>query len=272
MNKVTSTDGTTIAFTRTGDGPPIIMIDGAFSHRAINPTAPRIAALLAPSFSVYTYDRRGRGESGDTQPYAVEREIEDLGALIAEAGGSASVFGGSSGAMLALDAAAYGLPISKVALYELPARVDDSAQPLPDDYLPRLRKLLAANRRSDAASLWFSDVLGLPDAAIAGMRQGPFWVELEKVAPTLAYEGALFGDALSGKPLSPKRWGSITTPTLVIDGGASPAMMHSAADAVAGLLHRATRRTLDSQTHDVDAEVLAPVLAEFFQEEGSKAV
>jgi pimeloyl-ACP methyl ester carboxylesterase len=267
MSTVVSRDGTTIAFTRTGEGPPIIVVDGAFSHRAINPTSPKVAAILAPHFSVYTYDRRGRGESGDTQPYAVNREVEDLDALVTEAGGSAFVVGGSSGGLLALDAAASGVPINKLVVYEPPLRVDDSHPPLPDDYLPRLHELLAADRRSDAVALWFSDVLRLPDAAIAGMRTGPFWVELEKVAPTLAYEGAIFGDCLSGKPLTPERWGSVTTPTLVIDGGASPAMMHSGADALADLLPNAQRRTLADQTHDVAAHVLAPALAEFFQGE-----
>ncbi len=267
MSKVVSSDGTAIAFGRKGEGPPIIIVDGAFSHRAINPTSPKVAAILAPRFSVYTYDRRGRGESGDTQPYAVEREVEDLDALVAAAGGSAFVMGGSSGGLLALDAAAHGVPIDKLAVYEPPLIVDNNTPPLPEDYLPRLDELLAADRRSDAVALWFSDVLRLPEAAIAAMRTGPFWVELEKVAPTLAYEAAVFGDCLSGKPLSPERWGSVTTPTLVLDGGASPAMMHSGADALADLLPNAQRRTLPDQTHDVAADVLAPVLAEFFRGE-----
>ena len=264
MSDVVSADGTTIAFTRTGAGPPVIIVDAAFSHRAINPTAPKVAALLAPRFTVYTYDRRGRGESGDTQPYAVGREIDDLDALIAETGGEAFVFGGSSGALLALDAAERGSSIAALALYEPPLIVDDSMPPLAGDYLPRLRALLAEDRRGDAVALWFTDVLRLPGSAIEGMRAGAFWGELEKVAPTLAYEGELFGDALSGKPLSDQRWGSVSVPTLVIDGSASPAMMHSGGDALASLLSNAERRTLEGQTHDVAAEALAPELDAFF--------
>ena len=264
MSEVISADGTTIAFTRTGAGPPVIIVDAAFSHRAINPTAPKVAALLAPRFTVYTYDRRGRGESGDTQPYAVGREIDDLDALIAETGAEAFVFGGSSGALLALDAAERGSSIAALALYEPPLIVDDSMPPLADDYLSRLRALLAEDRRSDAVALWFTDVLHLPGLAIEGMRVGAFWGELEKVAPTLAYEGELFGDALSGKPLSDQRWASVSVPTLVIDGSASPAMMHSGGDALASLLSNAERRTLEGQTHDVAADALAPELVAFF--------
>jgi pimeloyl-ACP methyl ester carboxylesterase len=271
MNTVNSSDGTTIAFDRTGDGPPIIVVDGAFSHRAINPTSPKLAALLAPRFSVYTYDRRGRGESGDTKPYAVAREVEDLEALIAQAGGAADVFGGSSGAMLALDAAAQGAAITRLALYEPPFVVDDSRPPLPADYQSRLQALLAADRRGDAVALFFTEAMLMPRDAVDQMRSGPFWAELEKVAPTLAYEGALFGDTMSGKPLSSERWGSVAVPTLVIDGGASPAFMHNGADALAGLLPNAQRRTLEGQTHDVAAEALAPVLVDLFRGEQAAA-
>jgi pimeloyl-ACP methyl ester carboxylesterase len=239
------------------------------AHRAINPAAAKVASLLLPQFGVYTYDRRGRGESGDnaTTP-AVEREIEDLDALIAESGGSAFVFGSSSGALLALDAAAHGLSISKLALYEAPLIVDDSLPPLAGDYPERLHDLLAADRRGDAAELFSTDVMRLPAEAVAQMRSGPFWGELEKVAPALEYEAALYGDVLSGKPLSPERWGSVGAPTLVIDGGASLTMMHTGADALASVLPNARRQTLEGQTHDVAPEVLAPVLAEFFQSEG----
>jgi pimeloyl-ACP methyl ester carboxylesterase len=263
---VTSPDGTTIAYSCTGAGPAVIIVDAAFSHRAINPTSPKLAALLGPRFRIYTYDRRGRGESSDTQPYAIRREIEDLAALITAAGGRAFVFGGSSGGILALDAAARGVPITKLALYEPPLMVDDSHRPLPEDYQPRLSELVAADRRSDAVALWFTDVLGLPEQAVTGMRSGPFWAELEKVAPTLVYEAQLLADTLRGQPLPPGRWGHITTPTLIVDGGAGEAFMHTGADALAALLANAQRRTLPGQTHDVAADVLAPVLEEFFSD------
>ena len=162
MNRVTSNDGTPIAFDRTGDGPAVILVGGAFQVR-VDPKMSQLAALLAPRYSVLTYDRRGRGDSGDTAPYAVEREVGDLEALIKEAGGSAFVFGMSSGAVLALDAAAYGLPTTKLAVYEPPFIVDNSRAALPGDYLAQLTDLLSADRRGDAHG-----VLTEPSAGIAG--------------------------------------------------------------------------------------------------------
>jgi pimeloyl-ACP methyl ester carboxylesterase len=220
---------------------------------------------MSTHFTVYTYDRRGRGQSGDTQPYAVGREIEDLQAMIAEAGGPACVLGMSSGAHLTLDAAAQGLAIARLGVYEPPLIVDDSRPPVPGDYVRRLQHAVAAGRPSDAVEIFFTDAMRLPAEVIAGMRTGPFWPELEKVAPTLAYDGAFVADTMSGKPLSPERWGSVSVPTLVIDGGASDTFMHTGADALASVLPNAERRTLEGQTHEVAAEVLAPVLAGFFQ-------
>jgi pimeloyl-ACP methyl ester carboxylesterase len=265
MATVRSGDGTAIAFDRVGEGPALVVVDGAFAHRAINPTSAALASLLASRFSVTTYDRRGRGESGDTQPFAVEREIEDLAAVIGEAGERAFVLGFSSGAMLALDAAAQGLSIARLALYEPPIIVDDSRPPLPDDYVERLQGSVAAGRPGDAVEIFFADAMRFPPEAIAGMRAGPFWAELQKVAPTLAYDGAFIADTMDGTPLSRDRWSSVTIPTLVIDGGASEAFMHTGADALAAVLPNAERRTLEGQTHDVAAEILAPVLAGFFE-------
>jgi pimeloyl-ACP methyl ester carboxylesterase len=215
MPKVHSSDGTAIAFDRKGEGPPIVLVDGAFAHRAINPNSAELASLLASRFSVVTYDRRGRGESGDTKPYAVGREIEDLDAIIAEAGGGPDfVLGGSSGAMLVLDAAAQGLPIARLAVYEAPIIVDDSRPPLPDDYVQRLQECVAADRPGDAVEIFFTAAMRFPPEAVAGMRGGPFWAELEKVAPTLSYDGAFIANTMSGRPLSPTRWGSVTIPVL----------------------------------------------------------
>lgn len=266
MAKVRSADGTQIAFDRTGDGPAVIFVDGANAYRAINPTGTRLAELLAPAFTVFTYDRRGRGDSGDNAARpSKDREIEDLAAMISAAGGSAYVFGGSSGAMLALDGAARDLGIERLALYEAPLRVDSSFAPVPEDYGRRLHELLSAGRRSDAVELFFSEVLRLPAGAVGQMKSSPFWPKLEEVAPTLEYEAALYGDALSGNPLGTDRWGSVLTPTLVIDGGGSPPMMRSAADALARILPNAERRTLKGQTHAVDPIVLGSVLLDFFQ-------
>ena len=186
MNTVTSKDGTTIAFDRSGEGPALILVGGALQHRAIDPSTVQLASLLAPSFTVYHYDRRGRGDSGDTVPYAVEREIEDIDALIQEAGGSAFVFGMSSGAVLALDAAAGGLAITKLALYEPPMVVDDSRPPVPKDYVARLTELASSGRPGDAIEVFMTEGVGLPAEAVAPMRGAPFWPAFEAVAHTLA--------------------------------------------------------------------------------------
>jgi pimeloyl-ACP methyl ester carboxylesterase len=264
VTKVRSSDGTAIAFDQVGDGPPIILVGGATDYRAINPTAKELVALLAPQFAVITYDRRGRGDSGDTPPYAVEREVEDLAALIAEAGGSAFLVGFSSGAVLALDAAASGLNIRRLAVYEPPFVVDDSRSPVPDDYVAQLDRLVSEGRRDGAAEYFLTKAAGVPAEFVAPMRDDPGWSVMEGVAHTLAYDGRIMGDTMSGKPLPAGRWASVTTPTLVIDGGASDAFMRNGADALAELLPEAERRTLPGQTHAVSADALAPVVQQFF--------
>ncbi|MBA3825079.1 MAG: alpha/beta fold hydrolase, partial [Ktedonobacterales bacterium] len=185
MGTVISADGTRIAFDQAGQGAPLILVDGALCHRAGGPM-PGLAPLLAQHFTVFTYDRRGRNESGDTVPYAVEREVEDLVALITEAGGSAGVYAISSGAALALEAAASGLNITKLALYEPPFNMDPAARPAAVHYSQQLRPLLAEGRRGDAVALFMTRV-GMPAEAADGMRQSPMWPALEAVAPTLAY-------------------------------------------------------------------------------------
>ena len=261
MNQVISKDGTVIAFDRLGEGPALILVGGAFQHRAIDPRTAQLAALLARHFTTFHYDRRGRGDSLDTQPYAVEREVEDLAALITEAGGQAAVFGMSSGAVLALEAAKSGLAITKLAFYEPPFNSgDENARQASENYTRQLTALLAEGRRGDAVALAMT-TWGAPAEAIAGMRQTPIWSLFESVAPTLAYDDAIMGDG----SVPTERLASITVPTLVIAGGASPAFMHNAAQAVALALPNAQRRTLEGQTHDVAPEVLAPVLVEFFK-------
>jgi pimeloyl-ACP methyl ester carboxylesterase len=261
MNEVRSTDGTTIAFDVSGEGLPVIVVGGALSIRSAGEP---LAALLVHRFTVFTYDRRGRGDSGDTPPYAVEREVEDIGALIAEAGGSASVFGHSSGAALALEAAARGLPITKLALYEPPFIVDDSRPPLPSDFVTRLIELVSAARRGDAVEYFLTTGPGVPADVVAEMRDAPYWPAMEKVAHTLAYDVIVMGDRMSGSPLPIERWASVTMPALVMDGGASPAWARNAVRELADVLPHPQRRTIEGQTHSVDPEVLAPVLEEFF--------
>ena len=255
-----SKDGTPIAFDKTGHGPALILTGGAFQDRS---GLAAHAALLSSRFTVYNYDRRGRGESGDNPPYAVEREIDDIGALIQAAGGSALLFGGSSGAVLALDAAASGLPITKLALYEPPFVVDDTRNPVPDDFVGQLGELVATGRRSDAAQAFMTIGANVPAEVVAAMRQAPFWPATEAAAHTLVYDGAIMAGTMSGKPLPAARWASVTMPTLVMDGGQSPAWARNAVQALVSLLPNAQRRTLPGQEHNVAPEALTHALNEF---------
>lgn len=261
MQTTTSRDRTTIAYERTGEGPALILVGGALSSRGAS--AP-LAAPLAPRFTVYAYDRRGRGDSGDAQPYAAAREVEDIAALIQAAGGSAFVFGHSSGAVLALEAAAAGLPIAKLALYEPPFILDVSRPPVPAGYVARIRELVDAGRRGDAVAYFMTEAVGTPADVVAQMRGAPMWPGMEALAHTLAYDGAVMGDTMRGNPLPPGRWDTATLPTLVLDGGASPAWIRDAARTLAATLPNAEHRTLPGQTHGADPAVLAPVLAAFF--------
>jgi pimeloyl-ACP methyl ester carboxylesterase len=262
MEKVTSQDGTAIAFDRVGSGPALILVPGAIQHRAIDPGTQRLASLLAPNFTVYQYDRRGRGDSGDTPRYAVEREIEDLAALVEQAGGSAYAFGMSSGAVLALEAART-LAFTKLALYEAPILLGADRDRLPDDYAGHLEELIASGRRGDALAYFMTEAVEAPAEVVAGMRNEPFWPALESVAHTLAYDGRVMDVTGSGNALPADRWAAVSAPVLVLDGGASPARMHNAAEALAAVLPNARRRTLDGQTHQFEPEVLAPVLEDF---------
>ena len=265
MDKVTSSDGTTIAFDRIGQGPPLVLVDGALSYRASGPNGP-LAEALRSDFTVYTYDRRGRGDSGDTAPFAVEREVEDLAALIGAAGGSAGVYGISSGAVLALEAANRGLPIPRLALYEAPFVVDDTRPPVPDDFRARLDALAASGRRADAVKLFMSRGVGLPAIVVVAMRLMPAWPKLKAVAHTLPYDIEVMGDTQRGRPLPRDRWSDVTMPTLVMDGGKSQAWMRNGVRQLAEVLPNARHRTLEGQTHLVKPAALAPVLTEFFKE------
>jgi pimeloyl-ACP methyl ester carboxylesterase len=261
MPTTMSKDGTTIAYNRAGNGPALILVDGALCYREFGPSK-ALATLLARNFTVFTYDRRGRGESGDTAPYELDREIEDIEALIKVAGGSANVYGISSGAALALEAASRGLAIRKLALYEAPFIVDDSRDPIPADYLPRLKSFIANGRRSDALRL-FMKLVGAPAIFVAFMRLMPAWSKLKAVAHTLPYDISIVHENQRGNPLPSGRWNGLTAPTLVVDGGKSPTWMRNAARALAVALN-AKYRTLEGQTHVVKPQVLAPVLTEFF--------
>src|SRR4051794_22264207 len=228
MSTVTSADGTTLGFDRRGDGPAVILVGGAFQYRAFDPRTGQLADLLAGRHTVVHYDRRGRGESGDTPPYAVEREVEDLDALIQAVGGSAALFGMSSGAALALDAVAAGLPVSRLAVYEAPFVVDGSRPPAPADYVAHLRALVAEGRRGDAVEYFLTAGAGVPAEIVGQMRHAPMWPGFEVVAHTLPYDAALMDGTTTGGPLPADRWAAVKIPVLVGDGGASPASMGSA--------------------------------------------
>jgi len=262
MQKVASKDGTAIAFDKTGHGPAVILVSGALGDRS---AAAPLTPLLSPHFTVLAYDRRGRGDSGDTAPYAVEREVEDIDALIREGGGSAFVFGHSSGAVLALEAAVRRPAITKLALYEPPFILDASRPPVPKDYVAHLDELVSAGQRGAAVEFFMTAAVGVPAEIVAQMRQSPMWAGMEKVAHTLAYDGIIMGNNMAGHALQAKQWASITIPTLVIVGGASEAWARNAVQALADALPNVQRRTLAGQMHNVDPTVLAPLLIEFFR-------
>jgi pimeloyl-ACP methyl ester carboxylesterase len=261
MNKVVSKDGTVIAYEKTGGGSPLILVGGGLSDRS---TSASLTTLLASHFTVFAYDRRGRGDSGDRGPYAVEREVEDLQALIAEAGGSASVFGHSSGAVLALETAACGPAITKLALYEPPFMIDQSRPPLPEDYGEQLSELLSSGRRSEAVEYFMTIAVGLPSETVARMRQTPIWTRFENVAHTLIYDQTIMENSTTDNTLSATRWASVLMPVLAVDGGASPAWRRNAVQALVDLLPSAKRFSLEGQTHRFDPAALAPVLIDFF--------
>ena len=263
MGTVQSQDGTTIAFDTRGAGPPLILVDGGFGHRAFGPNG-ALAPLLAHHFTVVTYDRRGRGDSGDTPPYVVQREVDDIQALVTEVGGSAFVYGISSGGALALEAARHLPAITKLALYELPFVVDDSRRPIPPDFTARLSALIASGRRGTAVTYFMRKGVGVPALVVALMHVTPAWSKLTALAHTIPYDAAILGDTGAGKPLPARRWASVTAPTLVVDGGKSPTWTRHAMRALADTLPNATYRTLPGQTHLVKPAALAPVLVEFF--------
>ena len=259
--RVRSADGTRIAFDRIGRGEPVILVDGALCRRGMGPSQ-GLAEQLATHFTVITYDRRGRGESSDTAPYAIEREVEDIAALLAEAGGSAYLWGMSSGAVLALEAAQRLAGIRKLALYEAPFIVDGDGPKVPAQW-DRIDAAIAAGRRGDAVRLFLRGV-GLPGFVIALMRVSPIWGKLTAIAHTLPYDGTLVRDYQRGRPLPAKRWDAVTIPALVMAGGRSPEWMHRGNGALAQVMPNAMYCTLEGQTHLLKPKAHAPALVEFF--------
>lgn len=264
MNRIISKDGTSIAYTKIGQGPALILVDGALCYRASGPSGP-LAGQLSPYFTVYTYDRRGRGDSSETKPYAIEREVEDIAALIDEAGGSAHLYGISSGAALALEAAKRLSSITKLVVYEAPFVVDGSRAPVPADYAAVFDKLLSDDRRGAAVKHFMRKGVGLPAIAMLLMPLMPAWSKLKAVAHTLPYDTLLTERFQHGKPLPSDYWLSVKLPTLVVYGGNSPAWMQNGMKALADVLPQAALRVLPGETHLVKPQSLAPLMVDFYR-------
>jgi pimeloyl-ACP methyl ester carboxylesterase len=259
---VISKDGTTIAFDQSGKGSALILVGGAFEQRAMDSETAQLAALplLSQHFTVIHYDRRGRGDSTDTLPFAVEREIEDISALIDEVGGSAFVFGISSGAALAMEAAInLGDKIKKLAMYEPPYNNDKDFGQALRDFRTRHKEAIAEGRRGDAVA-HFLTFMGAGDH-LDHIRQLPMWPMWEAIAPTFAYDAAALGEDGS---IPSEKAARVTMPTLIMDGELSYPFMHIAATTLGKALPNAQHRTLAGQTHEVKVEVIGPILVEFF--------
>ena len=257
---LSSRDGTPIGYDSQGEGPALIVVDGALTVHSSG--SGELATLLAPHFTVYGFDRRGRGASGDTLPYAIDREIDDIEAVIDRAGGQAFLYGHSSGGPLAMRAAIrLGSKVSKLAMYEAPYNNDPGAQESWSEYLRQLKVALAEGRRGDAVAL-FMRFVGTPAEQVDGMRRAPFWPGMEAVAPTLAYDHA----AILGEPWSvPADLAArCPVPALVMSGDAGLAFMPDAARVLSQAIPQGQLRILAGQTHEVKPDVLAPVLVEFF--------
>ncbi|MFI7065930.1 alpha/beta fold hydrolase [Kribbella sp. NPDC050124] len=258
MSKVVSKDGTTIAYDRRGDGPALVLVDGALCSRAQGPL-PDLAEQLASEFTVYNYDRRGRGDSGDQAEYDVEREIEDLAAVIEAAGGSAYVYGTSSGAALTLRAAAAGLPITRVVAFEPPYVVDDSRKPIPRTWVSDLNAL----DPGDAVKYFMTKGIGLPGFVVALMKLMPGWKGMKAVAHTLPYDATLLGENCFGQPLDASQWASIDQPVLVVNGGKSPRWMKTSVRALGSAVPGAKHEEVPGQNHMIKASAIAPVISGF---------
>ena len=265
MAEVTSLDGTTIAFERTGTGPPLVVVSSALADRS---DARRLARRLAEHFTVYNYDRRGRGASGDRKPYSMAAEVDDIESLIDEAGGSAFLFGSSSGAVLALEAASrLGTKVTRLVLFEPPFIVDDSRPPLTTDYVTRLDTLVTAGRGSEAVRHFMSNGMGMPALMVAVMRVVPGWSKMKRMSHTLLYDTEIMGDTQAGNPLPADRWAAADIPTLVLTGEKSEPFLHTGARALAEVLPHAAHGTLKGANHSAVVaapKALAAALSAFF--------
>lgn len=263
-NNVISKDGTKIAFVKQGEGPALILVAAATADHT---DAEQLAARLAGQFTVYNFDRRGRGGSNEASPYAIDREVEDIHALIKEAGGSAFLFGSSSGAVLALEAASkLGSGVNKLFLYEPPFIVDESRPPVSPEYVNTLNRLVAEGDRSGAVEYFMTEAVGVPGEYIEFMKADPSWDKMSSMAHTLAYDGQIMGSTQSGQPLPADRW-KVSIPVSVTSGENSPPFLHEAAKALADLLEQGEYRMLEGQDHSavmMAPEALAAEIGRYF--------
>ena len=259
MTDVISRDGTRIAYDKTGSGPAVILIDGAFCSREFGPMK-KLAAELSRSCTVITYDRRARGASGDTAPYAVQREIEDIDALMGVAGGRVALYGVSSGAVLALLAAA-ALPVARLLMYEPPFMVGPHARTLPPDRTAVLTRMIAEDRRSDAVKYYMIDIIGIPRFMPMLFQFLPMWRKLKAVAPSLPYDCAIMGDFSIPRAEA----AAIKVPTLVVAGTKTWPVLLDAAPAAAAAIPHARHEVLKGENHNVAARAMAPLLEAFLK-------
>jgi pimeloyl-ACP methyl ester carboxylesterase len=255
MDTVKSADGTIIAYDHVGDGPPLVVCVGAFCtrHTFVPPDD------LAERFTVYTYDRRGRGDSGDTQPYAPAREYEDLAAVVSVCAQTPFVFGHSSGAAIALRAAASGVPVRSLVAYEAPFKNEDAPQPSVDP-AAEIGSLVADGRRGEAVEFWMRDIVRVPDEVIAGMKSTPWFKAMEPLTPTLPYDIELTDGGVPVAELA-----AITVPVLVLGGANSPAWFHRSVADQAAAIPGARLQMIDGYDHNAPPEVIAPILFGFFR-------
>ncbi|MEC3880286.1 alpha/beta fold hydrolase [Parapedobacter sp. 10938] len=260
----TSKDGTKIAYSKTGNGKPLILVDGAFCHRKFGANE-KLPQHLSDNFTVYSYDRRGRSESRNTLPYSPQKEYEDLQAVINEAGGNAHVYGISSGAALALEAANAGVKMEKLALYEAPYITDNSRSPLPENYLKTITELAEQGENGKAVKYFMRTGIGLPAFVVWMMQWMPAWKQMKQLAHTLPYDIEILGNTGSGKPLSKEKWSNVKMPTLVISGSKSAKWSQNSMQHLATVLPNAKHQTLIGQSHIVNPKILAQELIQFFR-------
>ncbi|MGZ6777349.1 MAG: alpha/beta fold hydrolase [Blastococcus sp.] len=256
MERLDAPDGTTIAYERTGTGPPLVLVMGALCDRLSTAT---LSPLLAPDFTVYEYDRRGRGDSTEVGEYSVQREVDDLAAVLTVAADPAFVFGHSSGGCLALEAAASGVAMAGLAVYEPPYTAADDGSGGPAEMLDAIQQLLRTGDR-DGAVAAFVRGTGAPAERVEAMRNEPFWPRMAQLAPTLPYDLILAdGGRVPGERLS-----RITVDTVAVSGGNSPTWAARSCAAIAAAVPHARHEVLEGQTHAPADDVLAPWLRAHF--------